>query len=207
MRTLRALGSPVLAALAFGLAVLPAEGQTAAPFLPTANGEWDEYLAPPASTDETVAERGGRALWRWAGIGAVTMGAGGVFSYYLKHDFFAPYPPAARGTPGPAAPGIRDPGPVASKPGQTGGDTDPPSVPPKDGEGAVPDSTSTSPTDNTFPGGEVISEPQPPKIGPVAPPGPGDDVPTTVTPEPSTLVLLLSGFLGFFFVQRRRRRA
>jgi hypothetical protein len=210
MRTLRKLGFSALAALATGLAALPAQGQTGSPALAfaTADGEWDRYVSPPTTADGPAAAPGaGAHIWYRVGIGAAALSAGGVFSYYVKHDFFAPYSTVEpRGARPPAAPGIRDPGPVASKPGGTGGDKDPPSVPPKDDGGTIDDPTSTSPTNNP-PDGGMISEPSPPKTAPVTPPGPGDDVPTTVTPEPSTLVLLASGVLAFLFLNRRRRTA
>jgi hypothetical protein len=207
---LRHPGFSALAALALGLVALPAEGQAGSPVLASANGEWDPYLSTSAPTSETVAEPGlGADVWYWAGIGAATFGVGGAFTYYVKHDFFARPPAATRGSSTPAGPAIRDPGPVVTKPSQTG-DPDPPSNAPKDGGGAVQDSSSTNPTDppaDTQPGGDEFSEPPPPKTVPVPPPADEGDTPTTVTPEPPTLVLLMSGILAFLFLQRRRGRA
>jgi hypothetical protein len=205
MRTLRDLAFSTLTALALCLTALPAEGQTGSPILPPAAGEWDQYLPASAPAEGAAAEPGaGARLWYRFGIGAAALGAGGVFSYYVKHDFFAPYPPATpQGTRPPAAPGIRDPGPAASKPGGTGGEPDPPLIPPKDGAGTVPDSTSISPPVDP-PDGGVITEPLPPKTVPVVPSDPGDDIPTTVTPEPPALVLLITGIAAFLFLKKRR---
>lgn len=208
MRMLRGPALSTLTALALCLTALPAMGQAGSPVLAPAAGEWDRYLSTAAPAEGAAAEPGaGARLWYRFGIGATALGATGVFSYYVKHDFFAPYPPVTpEGTRPPAAPGIRDPGPAASKPGKpggTGGETDPPPTPPRDGAGTVPDSTSISPPDLP-PDGGVITGPQPPKTVPIPPSDPGDDVPTTVTPEPSTLVLLMSGMLAFLFLKKRR---
>jgi hypothetical protein len=210
MRMLRDLSISALAALTLGLAARPAEGQAGSPVPGPASGEWDAYLSTSAPADETVAAHGsGANVWYWAGIGTATLGVGGAFSYYVKHDFFAHPHAATQGSHAPAGPAIREPGPVVTKPGQAG-DTDPPPNPPKDGDGTVPDSSSTNPTEpptDTQPGDDGFTEPPPPKTVPVPPPDDGGDTPVTVTPEPPTLVLLMSGVLAFFFVQRRRRRA
>jgi hypothetical protein len=215
IRTIRTLGCSVVAALAVSLSAPRAEGQTGSPSLPAAEGAWDQYLSSPASADGAAGQGAGAHLWHWVGFGTGALGVTGAFAYYVKHDFFAPYPPAApHGTlPPPVAPGIRQPGPAASKPGQTGGDTDPPPTVPKDG-GTAPDTSSVDPVDSTSvnptdppPDGGWVSEPLPPKTGPSPPDGGEEEVPTTVTPEPATLVLLTSGLAAVLFLSRRRRRA
>lgn len=208
-RTTREFGVSTVAALAIGLAALPASAQTLTPALPSAASDavWGQYLttsAPATGTTASTTESGDR-LWKRYGIGAAAVGAGGVFSFYLASALSSsPHPAAAIAAP--VAPESSDPGPVVNETGKaaTQGGTPPaasstgaaaaPSAPPA-ASGSAPTSTppptaGTGAASTTPPpaASDGVSSSTPPAAGQGAPsssntPAASDPGPSSSTPQ------------------------
>jgi hypothetical protein len=126
-----------------------------------------------------------------------------------------PPPAASNGAPSSTPPAAGQRVPPASNP-PAASDPGPSSSTPQSGAGGVTETGTAGPGWEWAPGAQGASKSSdiPAEIVPeeaTSAPAPvfeaDDAAPITVTPEPPTLVLLLSGVLAFLFLQRRRRTA